>query len=49
VTTPPTVPGLPLLGNLLDYRRDNVDLFWQGFNAFGKIFSLRLGRSAPWS
>lgn len=41
--TPPTVPGLPLLGNLLDYRRDNVDLFWKGFHAFGKIFSLRLG------
>jgi sterol 14-demethylase len=34
---------LPLFGNLLDYRRDNVDLFWRGFNGFGTIFSLRLG------
>jgi len=42
-TLPPGVPGLPLLGNLLDYRRDNVALFWHGFHTRGKIFSLRLG------
>jgi sterol 14-demethylase len=34
---------LPLVGNLLDYRHDNVDLFWKGYRSYGSIFSLRLG------
>jgi sterol 14-demethylase len=40
---PPSLPGLPLIGNLLDYRRDHVDVFWRGYARFGKLFSFRLG------
>jgi sterol 14alpha-demethylase len=42
-TSPPALPGLPLVGNLLDYRRDHVDVFWRGYRALGPIFSIRLG------
>jgi sterol 14-demethylase len=41
--TPPALPGLPLLGNLLEYRRDHVDVFWRAYKALGPIFSIRLG------
>ena len=43
LATPPALPGLPLLGNLLDYRRDHVEVFWEGYKALGPIFSIRLG------
>jgi sterol 14-demethylase len=41
--TPPALPGLPLLGNLLEYRRDHVEVFWRAYKALGPIFSIRLG------
>ncbi len=41
--TPPALQGLPLLGNFLDYRKDHVEVFWRGYKALGKIFSIRLG------
>lgn len=40
---PPAMPGLPLLGNLLEYRRDHLDVFWRAYTALGPIFSIRLG------
>jgi len=41
--TPPALSGLPLLGNLLEYRRDHVEVFWRGYRTLGPIFSVRLG------
>lgn len=41
--TPPALPGLPLLGNLLEYRRDHVEVFWRAYRTLGPIFSIRLG------
>ncbi|HEY0603763.1 MAG TPA: cytochrome P450 [Herpetosiphonaceae bacterium] len=40
---PPAVRGLPVLGSLLDYRRDHVKVFWQAYQQHGPIFSIRLG------
>jgi sterol 14alpha-demethylase len=40
---PPLLPGVPLLGNLLDYRSDHLEVFWKGYKRFGPVFSLRLG------
>jgi len=40
---PPALPGLPFLGNLLEYRRDHVEVFWRAYKALGPIFSIRLG------
>jgi sterol 14-demethylase len=40
---PPALHGLPLLGNLLEYRRDHVEVFWRAYKALGPIFSIRLG------
>jgi sterol 14-demethylase len=40
---PPSLPGLPLLGNLLEYRRDHIEVFWRAYESLGPIFSLRLG------
>jgi sterol 14alpha-demethylase len=41
--TPPALPGLPLLGNLLEYRRDHLQVFWRAYKSLGPIFSVRLG------
>jgi sterol 14-demethylase len=41
--TPPGPPGLPLLGNLREYRRDHVDVFWRAYREHGPVFSIRLG------
>lgn len=40
---PPTLRGLPLLGNLLAYRKDHVDVFRRGYRELGPIFTMRLG------
>ena len=40
---PPALSGLPLLGNLLEYRRDHVEVFWRAYKTLGPIFSIRLG------
>jgi sterol 14-demethylase len=41
--TPPLMPGLPVLGNLLDFQRDRFELFRRGRERFqGGIFALKL-------
>ena len=40
---PPAMPGLPLLGNLLEYRRDHLAVFQRAFDTLGPVFSIRLG------
>jgi sterol 14-demethylase len=41
--TPPLVPGLPLLGNALEFWRDPVALFRRGYELFGPMFAIKLG------
>ena len=41
--TPPAMPGLPVLGNLLEFNRDRYGLLQRGYDTLGPIFSLRLG------
>jgi len=41
--TPPALRGLPFLGNLLEYRRDHVEVFWRAYKTLGPVFSIRLG------
>jgi sterol 14-demethylase len=40
---PPALPGLPILGNVLDFHRDAEALIRRGYEQYGSIFSLRLG------
>ena len=40
---PPQVPGLPVLGNALDFRRNPIELLQRGYETIGPIFSIRLG------
>lgn len=40
---PPMVPGWPLLGNLIAYRKDHIDVFRRAYAALGPVFSIRLG------
>jgi sterol 14-demethylase len=35
--------GLPLLGNLLEFRRNHVGVFERGYRKHGRIFAVRLG------
>jgi sterol 14alpha-demethylase len=42
---PPALPGLPLLGHALAFRRDPVAVVRHGHRALGPVFALRLG---PW-
>lgn len=41
--TPPALPGLPLLGNALDFQRDRQTLFKKGYESLGPIFTVHLG------
>lgn len=41
--TPPTIPGLPVFGNLLEFNRDRYGLLQRAYDTLGPIFSLRLG------
>jgi sterol 14-demethylase len=41
--TPPELPGLPLLGNALEFRSDPQDLFMRGYREHGSIFTIHLG------
>lgn len=41
--TPPSLRSLPLVGNILEYRRDHLAVFWNAYRALGPVFSLRLG------
>jgi sterol 14-demethylase len=40
---PPILPGLPLLGNALDFQRDRHALIRRGLETLGPVFSIRLG------
>ncbi len=45
-TLPPRVSGgLPLVGHLLEFRRDHIGLFRRGYREHGALFRLDLG---PW-
>lgn len=37
------VPGLPFLGNLLDFRRDHDRVFIRAYQRYGPVFGIRLG------
>lgn len=41
---PPFLPGLPLLGNALDFARDPVALFQRGYERLGPVFGVHLAR-----
>jgi sterol 14alpha-demethylase len=41
--TPPMVRGLPLVGSLLEFRRDHVGIFERAYREHGPVFSIRLG------
>lgn len=41
--TPPEIPGLPLLGNALEFRKDANGLFARGHQQHGSIFTIHLG------
>lgn len=41
--TPPTLPGLPLLGNVLAFNKDRAALIWRGYQVYGSIFGFKLG------
>src|SRR6266516_6585027 len=40
---PPALPGLPLLGNAIQFLRDPIDVVKLGYERFGRVFSIRLG------
>lgn len=40
---PPMVPGLPLLGNFLEWRRDHHGVFMRAYKRYGPVFGIRLG------
>ncbi|MEU4445526.1 cytochrome P450 [Actinosynnema sp. NPDC050801] len=41
--TPPMIKGLPLLGSLLEWKRDHLGVFQRGYREFGPVFGIRLG------
>ena len=42
MSAPPMLPGLPLVGHALEFRRDALGLFRRGYDRFGPIFGIRL-------
>src|SRR5215470_16225458 len=42
-STPPFLPGLPLIGNAHQFLTDPVPLLQRGYQQYGRIFSVRLG------
>lgn len=41
--TPPSLPGLPVIGNLLEFQQDRFALLRRGFETLGPIFTIHLG------
>ena len=41
--TPPVMPGLPLLGNALDFKNNRQGLFERGYETLGPVFTIKLG------
>jgi len=40
---PPMLPGLPLIGNLLDFRSDRAAMVQRGYERYGPVFGFKLG------
>ncbi|HEU4324336.1 MAG TPA: cytochrome P450 [Roseiflexaceae bacterium] len=40
---PPMLPGLPLIGNILDFARGPDALFAEGYRAHGPVFGVQMG------
>jgi sterol 14alpha-demethylase len=43
--TPPAMPGLPLVGNALEFAKDPTGLFQRGYESLGPIFTINLART----
>lgn len=41
--TPPALRGLPVLGNLLDFKKSSARLIQRGYDELGSVFTLKLG------
>ncbi len=41
--TPPSLPGLPVIGNLLEFQQDRFTLLRRGYETLGPIFTVHLG------
>lgn len=41
--TLPMVPGLPLLGSLLDFKQDRIDFVRRNYERYGEMFGFQLG------
>jgi sterol 14alpha-demethylase len=41
--TPPVLPGLPVLGNVVDFQKDRQKLIAEGYARLGPIFTIKLG------
>jgi sterol 14-demethylase len=41
--TPPMIKGLPLVGSLIEWRRDHLGLFLRAYERYGPVFGVRLG------
>ena len=39
------LPGLPIVGNAIEFRRDALGLFRKGYQRFGPVFGIRLARN----
>ncbi len=39
---PPMLPGLPIVGNAIEFRRDALGVFREGYRRFGPVFGIRL-------
>lgn len=40
--TPPMLPGIPIVGNLIDFRRDRRRMLRRGRERFGSVFAIRI-------
>lgn len=40
---PPSLPGLPFVGNLLEFQKDRFGMLRRGFETLGPIFTIHLG------
>ncbi|GAB4194500.1 MAG: cytochrome P450 [Roseiflexaceae bacterium] len=41
---PPMVPGLPLIGNIVDFARNPDSVFAEGYRAHGPVFGIQVGQ-----
>ena len=41
--TPPSLSGLPVIGNLLEFQKDRFNLLRRGYETLGPIFTIHLG------